>query len=146
MTLGGLPHILLDTGPLYALLDDQDTEHQATVALLEKLEDADAEVRCAYPAALEAHRLMVNRKRVTVHHAHALMIDALEIFTSVLPTREDVDEAVASLRRYHDQKITLTDATIAAMARRERQLVFTFDERHRHFQLMGAAVYGDSAL
>ncbi len=135
----------MDTGPLFALLYDRDSKNGMAVAILEELEDADAEISCAYPAALEAHRLMLNRAVVTVNYAHALIADALEIFSPTMPTREDVAEATESLKRFSDQKITLADATIAAMARREQQLVFTFDERQRHFQLMGAAVYKDSA-
>lgn len=141
MTRRGQLRVLMDTGPLYGLLDDKDGKHTPAVAALEELEAANAEIVCAYPAALEAHRLMVNRKRVTVEHAHALIADALDIFAPVMPTREDADEALDSLKRYSDQKITLADATIAAMARRERRLVLTFDEKQRHFQLMGATLY-----
>lgn len=142
MTRRGQLRILMDTGPLFALLYSRDGKHGAAVAILEELEDVNAEISCAYPAALEAHRLMLTREVVTVAHAHALIADALEIFPPTMPTREDVDEALESLRRYSDQKITLTDATLAAMARREGRLVFTFDERQRHFQLMGASTLG----
>lgn len=134
----------MDTGPLFALLYSRDGKHGAAVAILEELEEADAEISCAYPAALETHRLMLMRDSVTVAHAHALIADALEIFPPTMPTREDMDAALESLRRYSDQKITLTDATIAAMARREGRLVFTFNERKRHFQLMRASVLGAS--
>lgn len=144
LTRRGALRVLLDTGPLFALLYNRDGKHSAAVAALEELEDANAEVSCAYPAALETHRLMLTREVVTVSHAHALINDALDIFTLTMPTLEDATEAAKNLKRFSDQKITLTDATIAAMARRERQVVFTFDERQRHFQLMGAAVYGDS--
>lgn len=109
------------------------------------LELMHAEITCAYPAALEAHRLILTRERVTVNHAHALIREVLEAFAPVMPTREDADAAQESLRRFSDQKITLTDATIAAMARRERRQVFTHDERQRHFQLMGAQVFDGRA-
>lgn len=137
--------MLLDTGPLYAVLDGRDGKHGAAVALLEELEGLDAEVSCAYPAALEAHRLMLVRERVTFDHAHGLILDALEVFTPVLPTAADADAAREALARYRDQKISLTDATIAAMARRERKQVLTFDEKQRHFELMGAEVYRGGA-
>ena len=132
--------MLLDTGPLFALLNRRDSKHGAATRILETLETEDAEVGCAYPAALETHRLLLTRG-VNVTQAHALMRDALGVFTPVLPTAEDVDEALGSLKRYADQKITLADATIAATARRERQVVLTFDQKQRHFELMGAEVY-----
>lgn len=137
--------MLLDAGPLYALLDGNDGKHGAAVALLEELEGLNAEVGCAYPAALEAHRLMLTRERVTVDHAHGLIVDALEVFPPVMPTLEDADAALKALERFHDQKISLADATIAAMAKRERKQVVTFDQRQRHFELMGAEVYRGGA-
>jgi len=57
-----------------------------------------------------------------------------------MPQDVDKQAALAILGRYPDQKITLTDATIAAMASREGAAVLTFD-RH-HFGLMGVDVYG----
>lgn len=61
-------------------------------------------------------------------------------------TREDAAEAAENLVRYGDRKRTLAAATIAAMAKRERQLTLMFNERHRYLQLMGATVCGDNAL
>jgi predicted nucleic acid-binding protein len=57
-----------------------------------------------------------------------------------MPQDADKQAALATLERYPDQKITLADATIAAMASREGAAVLTFD-RH-HFLLMGVDVYG----
>ena len=114
------------------------------MALLEELEAVDAVVTLAYPAALEAHRLLVTREQVSVSRPHGLIVDALEVFSTVMPTLEDADAASESLRRYRDQKITLTDATVAAMSKREGMVVVTFDEKQRHFELMGAQVYTGS--
>lgn len=130
----------MDTGPLLALLSRRDSKHGAATSILETLENENADVSCAYPAALETHRLMLTRG-VGVSQAHGLITDALEVFAPVLPAVEDLDEAIGNLKRYNDQKITLADATIAAMARREKWVVLTFDQKQRHFELMGAEVY-----
>lgn len=144
MSQSGRLRVLLDTGPLFALLYDRDGKHRAAVALLTELEAAGAEVTLAYPAALETHRLMLVHPQITVGRAHELIGDALEVFTPMMPVREDADAAQGSLQRYRDQKISLTDATIASMSRRAGMSVLTFDARLRHFELMGAQVYTGS--
>lgn len=55
----------------------------------------------------------------------------------------DAKAGLEQLRRYQDQTITLTDAVLASMAKREGAKVMTFDTRH--FGLMGAEVYGTKA-
>jgi predicted nucleic acid-binding protein len=63
-----------------------------------------------------------------------------------MPQDADKQAALATLERYPDQKITLADATIAAMASREGAAVLTFDRHHKaspdHLGLMGVDVYG----
>lgn len=140
---GGRKRVLLDTGPVYGLLDSKDQWYGSASKLFEQLEDEDADIIAAYPALLEAHRLLLSRARVPVPHIHALIEDAFEIFGVLYPIEADGDIARASLRRFNDQKISLTDATVAAMAIREGAFVATFDTRH--FGLMGAAVYAGSA-
>ncbi len=131
--------VLLDTGPIYGLLDDRDQWFARAGKLFEKLEDEGAEVIAAYPAMLEAHRILLTRGRVSVQHIHALLEDAFEIFGVMYPLEADTDAARALLKRFNDQRISLTDATIAAMSVREGMRVATFDARH--FGLMGATVY-----
>lgn len=133
--------VILDTGPLYALLDSRDSRHSDAVKLFELLEQEHANVACAYLAATEAHRLILTRSKVPVERAHTLIAEALAAFAPVMPTLEDAGEAQESLKYFNDQKISLTDATIAATALRESRAVVTFDRKQRHFELMGAEVY-----
>ena len=132
--------MLLDTGPIYGLWDAKDQWHTPANALFERLDDELADIIAPYPALLEAHRLLLSRGRVAVPHLHALIEDAFTSFAVIYPLEVDADAARQSLKRYNDQKISLTDATIAAMTVREGMQVATFDQRH--FGLMGATVYG----
>jgi len=131
--------VILDTGPIYGLMDSKSHWHTQAAQLFGQLEREGVDVVAAYPALLETHRLLLSRETVSVPHVHALVDDIFEVFGVMYPVEADTDKARASLRRYNDQRISLTDATIAAMAVREGAQVATFGVRH--FGLMGAAVY-----
>lgn len=131
--------VYLDTTPLYAFLDRRDQAHQSARRVFRQLGSDRLEPVVPYPAMLEMHRLLVTRKPSEPERAHELLEDVLSMFGYELPERSDVEEARKTLQRYRDQKLTVADATIAAMARREGAQVLTFDARH--FGLMGAEVY-----
>ncbi len=135
--------VLTDTTPLYALLDDRDQAHARAVAAFTRLEKEAFAVTCLLPALLELHRLLVVRKPSRTREAQRLLEDVFDTFGVEMPVREDIEEARQTLRRYSDQKITLADVTIAAMAVRLGVHVLTFDKRH--FALMGARVYGEGS-
>ena len=70
--------------------------------------------------------------------AVAAIAKVREVYPTVHPADEDVEAALALLERFAEQKLTLTDATIASMAARAGARVMTFDARH--FALMGASI------
>ena len=130
--------VLLDTGPVYGLLDPRDQYHAEARALFGHLQAEAVPVRIAHPALLETHRLMLSRGDVAQAHGRIL---AVRLRSPVsYPVAADGDAAYTTLERFNDQRVTLTDATIAAMAARLGLQVATFDRRH--FGLMGAEVYG----
>lgn len=131
--------VLVDTTPLYAFLNARDQSHARALAAFRQLGTDRLEPVVPLPALLELHRLLVVRKPSETEGAHELLEQVLETFPFELPTRDDVAQARTTLRRYRDQRLTMTDATIAAIAVREGAQVLTFDERH--FTLMGAAFY-----
>lgn len=131
--------VILDTGPIYSLLDSKDQWHPQAVQLFEHFEQKGIDVVATYPALLETHRLLLARETVSGPHVHALIEDAFEVFGVMYPLAADADKARTSLRRYNDQRISLTDATVVAMAVREGAQVATFDVRY--FELMGAEIY-----
>lgn len=130
--------VLLDTGPVYGLLDPRDQYHAEARALFGHLQAEAVPVRIAYPALLETHRLMLSRGDIPRSHGRILAVKSRSPVS--YPVAADGDAAYGALERFSDQRITLTDATIAAMAVRLGLQVMTFDRRH--FGLMGAEVYG----
>lgn len=135
--------VYLDTGPLKGLLDPNDQEHHRAVAAFERLEADRVSIHCPYPAMLELHRLLMYRKPPrsdVVRQSLQALEFVTERFPAVHAIEADRQKAFATLERYPDQKITLADATIAAMASREGAAVLTFDQHH--FGLMGVPVYG----
>lgn len=130
--------VLLDTGPIYALLDPRDQYHAEARRLFGRLEAEAVAVHLAYPALLETHRLMLSRDDPARAHERILAIKGRA--TVHYPVAADGEAAYRSLERFGDQRISLTDATIAAMAVRLGLQVVTFDQRH--FGLMGSEVYG----
>lgn len=131
--------MLLDTGPVYGLLDARDQYHADALTLFDRLEDEGTTVSAAYPALLEAHRLMLTRAGNEVARAHTRIAALFDMTTVQYPLEADGRNARITLERFSDQRISLTDATIAAMAVRLDLRAVTFDKRH--FGLMGAEVY-----
>ena len=129
--------VLLDTGPIYGLLEARDQYHAQALELFDRLE---ADGTPAYPALSEAHRLLLTRAGGRVGRAHEQVTELFDFVTMRYPVEADGRKARATLVRFGDQRITLTDATIAAMGVRLGLQVVTFDRRH--FGLMGAEVYG----
>lgn len=132
--------LYVDTTPLYALVEARDQAHRQAFEALKRATAAGLTILCPYPVALELHRLLISRKPSQPERSHRSVAAVLSRYPAVMPQDVDKQAALAILGRYPDQKITLTDATIAAMASREGAAVLTFD-RH-HFGLMGVDVYG----
>ena len=74
-----------------------------------------------------------------VSRAQTVLKEIITAYPILQPTEEDILSALATLERFADQKITLTDATAASMVRREKVQVMTFDRRH--FGLLGVEVF-----
>ena len=133
--------VCLDTGPLYALLDARDQAHQRALALFSDVTQQGWQLVCPVPAALELHRLLLSRKPAQPERAHQALAAVMERYPFTLPNEQDSQTAVATLRRYSDQKITFADALIASMAQRIKAFVMTFDQRH--FSLLGVDIVSE---
>ena|SRR2546423_5610987 len=127
--------VLADTGPFYAANDEGDEHHQRALTDLRELAIARQEILVAYPILLEAYSLLLVRLgRRAASNWLIEMSDA----SFVNPTPEDYRRAFRIVQSLADQKITLMDATLGALAVRLGLEVWTYDH---HFDLMRVPVW-----
>lgn len=127
--------VLADSGPLYAAADEDDAFHEQALQQLQNLARDGREVVIAYPTLLEAYALVLFRMGTGPSLKWlAYMTDA----ALVNPTQEDYRQAFTRVRALPDQRITLVDATVGALATRLGFEVWTYDH---HFDVMRVAVW-----
>ncbi len=99
------------------------------------------EARVLVPALVlqELHQLIVQRKPRDPSFALRAVTKIIKAYPLVFHGEKDIQAALELLTQYQDQTITLADAVLASMAKRNKAQVITFDDRH--FGLMGAEVY-----
>ena len=116
--------ILIDAGPLTALIDADDDYHEACVVASVSLGEPAITV---WPAFTEAMHLL---KRV--HNGEDQLWRSLEkgAFAIVDLDREDCTRMRQLMRKYRDLPMDLADAALVAVAERERtNRIFTLDRR-----------------
>ncbi len=128
--------ILADTGPLYAAYDPSDTYHTQAIVELECLANQEVIVLIAYPVFLEAHSLILKRLGTSIGFRYIQEISAGADLLQ--PTIEDYRTATQLIQQYHDQAITLFDATTTAISQRLELAVWTYDF---HFDVMKTRVW-----
>jgi predicted nucleic acid-binding protein len=116
--------ILLDAGPMVALLRRADQHHARCVAALRRIHDP---LGTVWPAVTEAMFLLSDRPDAQAALAEKLEADAI----SLLPLdRRDVPRMRELMSKYGDLPMDLTDAAIVRVAEREGiDRVFTTDRR-----------------
>jgi predicted nucleic acid-binding protein len=125
--------ILVDTAVVYALADRADQAHEAAKMLLARL--LGTPLLMTVPTIYEAHRLILYRLGPMA--ARRFLEAQSRTYNTVWLTEAYHAQAVALLERFEDQKISLTDAANAVVARALGVKVATFD---RHYEVMGVAV------
>ena len=116
--------ILLDAGPMVALLRRADQHHARCAAALRRIRGP---LGTVWPAVTEAMFLLSDR-----HDAQAALAEKLEAETiALLPLdRRDVPRMRELMSKYGDLPMDLTDAAIVRVAEREGiDRVFTTDRR-----------------
>jgi predicted nucleic acid-binding protein len=119
-----MPAVLVDTGPLVALLDRSDPDHVACQETLSSLNDSMVSV---WPVITEAMYML--RAYWQAQEALWAMIEmgAVEI---LLLNIDDVPRMKVLMRKYRDLPMDLADAALVRVAERERlRRIFTLDRR-----------------
>jgi predicted nucleic acid-binding protein len=116
--------VLVDTGPLVALLDRSDNRHQEVVDTLRKIQDPLVSV---WPVLVEAMYLLSFSWQ-----AQKALWEILELGTvRLLPLDEaDVPALKALMEKYRDLPMDLADAALVRVAEREGlRRVLTLDQQ-----------------
>jgi|ERR1700722_5164803 len=127
--------VLVDAGPLFAAVDEADEYHLDAQRQLDTLDQDRRTVVIAYPVLLEAYSLVLYRLGVVAAHKWITLITAASLIN---PDAEDYGRAVVMVRNFPDQRITLVDATLAALSLRLGLEVWTYDH---HFDVMQVPVW-----
>jgi uncharacterized protein len=116
--------ILVDTGPLVAILSAEDEYHEACVGALR---DLPAPLLSCWPVIAEAAWLL----RRSPRSVQQLLRTIDGSFLELLPLGGTEADAVAAImKRYEDIHPQLADATLVYLANREQiETIFTLDQR-----------------
>jgi len=128
--------VLADTGPLYALVDPDDSLHDRARSEADRIAEQGGTVVVPFPTLLESHSLVL--KRLGNRIARKWLAEVIVGSGLMNPHREDYLAAGRRLRSFADQSITLCDAVVAVLADQLHLRVWTFDH---HFDVMGTAVW-----
>ena len=129
------PGVLADAGPLYAANDRRDEHHRRAVRELHQFSEERVEILIPFPVLLEAYSLVLYRLG---EPAAIGWLDEVSESLFVNPAAEDYSEGLMTARKFPGQRITLVDATVAAMASRTGLKVWTYDH---HFDMMRVPVW-----
>ena len=119
-----MPAVLVDTGPLVALLDRSDPYHLTCQETLSSLDDSLVTV---WPVVTEAMYMLR-----AYWQAQEALWEMIEIgVVEILPLGiDDVPRMKQLMRKYRDLPMDLADAALVRVAERERlRRIFTLDRR-----------------
>ena len=117
--------ILIDTGPIVALLDKRDQHHETCKTHSQQLPEV---LFTCWPVVTEACYLLRHRPDLVERFIESIN----EVYYELLDiTSEEITQVGGVLAKYGDQDIDLADACLVHLATRENiSTVFTVDDRH----------------
>ena len=119
-----MPAVLVDTGPLVALLDRSDPDHAACQETLGSLNDSMVTV---WPVVTEAMYMLRAYGKAQEALWEMIEMGAVEILPLGV---DDVPRMKELMRKFRDLPMDLADAALVRVAERERlRRIFTLDRR-----------------
>jgi len=119
-----MPAVLVDTGPLVALLDRSDPDHAACQETLGSLNDSMVTV---WPVVTEAMYMLRAYGQAQEALWEMIEMGAVEILPLGV---DDVPRMEELMRKFRDLPMDLADAALVRVAERERlRRIFTLDRR-----------------
>lgn len=116
--------VLVDTGPLVAILDDQDAHHRACVQVLANL---DSPLYTCWPVVTEAAWLLRHSPRAVRRLLNSINTAFMELLSLEGPEAQPIAEL---LEKYESIWPQLADAALIYLAGREGiETIFTLDRR-----------------
>lgn len=120
-----MPAVLVDAGPLVALIDRSDPQHRACTATLRAITDP---LVSAWPVVTEAMYLLAFSWQA--QDALWDLVASQELGLAALDST-DAPRLRDLMHKYRDLPMDLADAALVRIAERERlRRVFTLDRRH----------------
>ena len=134
-----MPAVLVDTGPLVALLDRSDPYHVACQETLSSLDDSLVTV---WPVVTETMYMLRSYWQAQDALWEMIGTEAVEI---IALGKDDVARIRELMRKYRDLPMDLADAALVRVAERERlRRIFTLDRRD--FQIYRPSRLGRFAI
>lgn len=116
---------VVDAGPLYAVADGDDHDHDASLAVLSR-----ADLRLIVPAMVVAEATYFVGRRLGAR-AEAAFLRGLGTLDVEGPSSEDFERIAQLVEQYEGFPLGGTDASVIALAERvQTPLVVTLDRRH----------------
>jgi hypothetical protein len=134
-----VPAVLVDTGPLVAVLDRSDPDHAKCVDTLQSI---DERLITVWPVITEAMYLL--RSFQTAQDALLEMVESNVVEVLTFETG-DISRVRELIRKYRDLPMDFADAALVRVAEREKiRQVFTLDRRD--FQIYRPSRLGRFAI
>jgi len=121
------PGLVIDAGPLIAILDDREVEHLQSVQGLDLLISARTRIVVPLPIVFEVVKWLTYEKRPEIARAWLGQIQRGAVV--LYPGPSEIDEVVAILHMMPYWRGSMEDALLAVTCRRERLPLWTFNYR-----------------